>query len=125
MKQRTARPGARTARISAATDDAKAKVQASPAVAGLVAFGAGAAVAAVLPPSRRERRLARELKQRAEPLKENAVQLGRDLTDELQRVAQERVDRTKQETVRAVWDQVRDQAKTTISKSRQPSQSSR
>lgn len=121
MKQRST-GSTKTGRVTASTSGARAraKVQSSPAVAGLVAFGAGAAVAAALPASRRERRLAQELKQRAEPLKDHAAQWGRDITDELQRMAQETADRTKQEAVRAVWDQVKGQAKTTMSKSKQP-----
>lgn len=76
----------------------------NPLLAGVVAFGAGFLAASTLPPTDREKRLAREAKQRIEPLQQQAIETGKVAARELQRSAQSGAERVKQRALVAAED---------------------
>jgi methyl-accepting chemotaxis protein len=61
----------------------------NPLAAGMVAFGLGLLVATVLPPSRRERELARQVQPQLEHAVQAAAESGRDVAQELKPVVQD------------------------------------
>ena len=95
VEQVTSVSGAAVEQVKAAPRQARAKSETNPLVTGLVAFGGGLAVAALLPPTDRERAAASKLKDRIEPLKQQAVQAGRSVAEDLKPVAQTSLDQVK------------------------------
>ena len=91
----TSASGAAVEQVRSAPRQARAKSESNPLVAGLVAFGGGLAVAALLPPSERERQAASRVKDRIEPLKQQAVDAGRSVADELKPLAQSSIEQVK------------------------------
>jgi hypothetical protein len=85
------------------------RAEGNPLAAGLVAFGAGVAVAMILPPSEPERRALGQARQRIDPLKQRVVETGRSVAGELQPVAQAGVERVKDRAATAA-QQIKDQA---------------
>jgi len=61
----------------------------NPLAAGLIAFGVGAIVSSLLPPSEKEREAAALLKEKAEPLVEEAKSAVSEVAHDLQEPAQE------------------------------------
>lgn len=86
------------------------QTQGNPLAAGLVAFGAGMLVATLFPPTEAEQRVASAVQERAEPLKDQAMEAGREMKDHLQRSAQESAQQVK-ETAKGAGQEVKDQAK--------------
>jgi len=68
----------------------------SPLIAGGVAFGIGALIAAAIPPSRTEREVASTVGEKIEPLKEEATAMARDVADKVQEGAKEAVEEVKE-----------------------------
>jgi hypothetical protein len=60
------------------------QTQGNPLAAGLVAFGAGMVLATLFPPTKAEQRAASAVQERVEPLKEQALEAGREMKDHLQ-----------------------------------------
>ncbi|HVE47372.1 MAG TPA: DUF3618 domain-containing protein [Acidimicrobiales bacterium] len=81
-----------------------------PLALGLLAFGAGVAVAGLLPPTERERQVAGRVKERVEPLKEQALDAGRSIVGELKPAAQAGLEQVKERAAGAV-EQVKEEAK--------------
>lgn len=79
----------------------------NPLVAGLVVFGGGYLVASRLRPTDRERTLAERAKERLEPVKQQALEAGRNMADEIKSVAEGGIGAA---TVRAVRSEVRQRA---------------
>ena len=71
-------------RVTDLPSEATRQTQGSPLGAGLVAFGAGLVLAAVIPPSEPEKQVAAKVKDAAEPLVEDAKEMGKELASTLQ-----------------------------------------
>jgi hypothetical protein len=98
----------------------KRQTQGSPLAAGLIAFGAGALAAAVIPSTRRERQAAARLQQEAEPAIEQLKHVGGQMADDVKGAARQAVEEVKStaqesahtvaEEAKGAADQVREQA---------------
>ena len=60
------------------------QTQGNPLAAGLIAFGAGLLLATAFPPTEAEQRAAGALQERVEPIKDQALEAGREVKDHLQ-----------------------------------------
>jgi histone H3/H4 len=60
------------------------QTQGSPLGAGMMAFGAGLVIAALIPPSEPEQQVASKVREAAEPLVEDAKEMGKELASTLQ-----------------------------------------
>jgi uncharacterized protein YjbJ (UPF0337 family) len=85
------------------------QTQGNPLAAGLVAFGAGMLLATLFPPTEAERRAASAVQERVEPLKDQAVEAGREMKDHLQQSARESAEQVKQ-TASEAAEEVKGQA---------------
>ena len=75
----------------------------NPLAAGLIAFGAGALIGSLLPPSRAEEELAGQLRENfEEPVKQQFQQAGQEMKGGLQEHAQRAVEDTKQSAQQAM-----------------------
>jgi ElaB/YqjD/DUF883 family membrane-anchored ribosome-binding protein len=83
---------------------AKSQVNGNPLAAGLVALGVGALIGSLLPSSDREQQAATALKEKAEPLVDEAKGVARQTADNLKPQAQE--------AAQSVKDQATDSAQT-------------
>ena len=93
----------------------RAQTQGNPLAAGVIAFGAGLLVAYVVPSSRPERRVARQVRKQAEPVVAELTEAGREVADDLTSHAREAADEVKQaatESARQVADDAKDKAQT-------------
>ncbi|MFA9430819.1 DUF3618 domain-containing protein [Egicoccus sp. AB-alg2] len=82
----------------------------NPLAAGLVAFGVGALVGSLLPPSRAEQELASELRDNFEdPVRQQVQEAGQEMKTQLQEHAQHAMEDTKQSAQQAV-EETRSQA---------------
>lgn len=75
--------------VSGAPSAAKRKTQGNPLAAGLIAFGAGVLISALIPASDKETELAGDLKERAEPLKQEVSDMAKDVAGNLKEPAQQ------------------------------------
>lgn len=71
-------------RVTDLPAEASRHTQGSPLGAGLIAFGAGLVLAAVIPPSDAEKEVASKVKDAAEPLVSDAKEMGKELASTLQ-----------------------------------------
>lgn len=67
----------------------------NPLAAGAVAFGSGIAIAALLRPTGSEKKAASRVRQRVEPIKQKAIEAGKNVAGEVQPLAQNRINRVK------------------------------
>jgi gas vesicle protein len=74
---------------SSLPDTARSQTQGNPMAAGLIALGAGWLLGSLLPASAKEREAAAAVKERAQPLVEEAKEMAKDTADELKQPAQE------------------------------------
>jgi gas vesicle protein len=77
------------------------KAQGSPVAAGLIAFGAGLLVSALIPPSEKEREAAQAVKEAAQPLADELGQAAQDVAEHLKEPAQEAVQNVKDSAMEA------------------------
>ncbi|WP_426005159.1 DUF3618 domain-containing protein [Paenarthrobacter sp. NyZ202] len=77
------------------------KAQGSPIAAGLIAFGAGLLVSALIPPSEKEREAAQAVKEAAQPLTEELSHAAKEVADHLKEPAQEAVQSVKETATEA------------------------
>ncbi|MFJ4267823.1 DUF3618 domain-containing protein [Paenarthrobacter nicotinovorans] len=77
------------------------KAQGSPIAAGLIAFGAGLLVSALIPPSDKEREAAQALKEAAQPLTEELSHAAQEVAEHLREPAQEAVQNVKETATEA------------------------
>lgn len=75
--------------VAGAPAAAKRKTQGNPLAAGLIAFGAGVLISALIPASEKETELAGDLKERAEPLKQEVSDVAKDVAGNLKEPAQQ------------------------------------
>jgi len=97
--------------IKDAPDVVRQQTQGSPMAAGAIAFGAGFLFAAIFPASQSEQRVAQDLMDRAEPLKDELAAAGREVADHVKGAAQDAVEEVKStavESKQAIADTVRD-----------------
>ena len=69
----------------------KSKTRGNPLAAGVIAFGAGMLVSALIPSSDREQQAVSALKERAEPVKQQLTDVAKEAADNLKQPAQEAV----------------------------------
>lgn len=74
---------------SAAADKARAKTRGNPLAAGLVALGVGWLVGSMLPASEKEKQAAGSLKEKAQPLVDEAKNVAQDTAQELKEPARQ------------------------------------
>lgn len=79
----------------AAADKARRKTEGNPLAAGLVALGAGWLVGSMLPASEKEKRAAVALKDKAEPLVDEAKSVAQDTAQELKEPAKQAAESVK------------------------------
>lgn len=77
------------------------KAQGSPIAAGLIAFGAGLLVSALIPPSEKEREAAQAVKEAAQPLAEELGHAAQEVADHLKEPAQDAVQNVKDSATEA------------------------
>lgn len=87
---------------TSAPQQVRRRTRGNPLAAGLIAFGVGALVSSLIPATERERSMAADAKDAAQPLVEEAKQVAQDTAHELKVPAQEAVDSVKQRTSEAV-----------------------
>ncbi len=75
--------------VSEAPQRIEEGTQGNPLAAGMVAFGLGLLAATVLPSSRKERQLARQLQPQLEQAAQTAAEAGKDVAEELKPAVQE------------------------------------
>ncbi|TDQ01899.1 MULTISPECIES: DUF3618 domain-containing protein [unclassified Leifsonia] len=89
------------------------KAQGNPLAVGLIAFGIGALIASLIPPSTKEQELASAAKDAAQPLLHEAAEVGKQVADDLKEPAQravQSVTETAQEGVSTVKEEATDRA---------------
>ncbi|MEV8213606.1 DUF3618 domain-containing protein [Leifsonia sp. NPDC077715] len=89
------------------------KAQGNPLAVGLIAFGVGALVASLIPASSKEKELAASAKDAAQPLLQEAAEVGKQVANDMKEPAQEAVQSVKetaQEGVATVKDEATDRA---------------
>ncbi|SDG24276.1 DUF3618 domain-containing protein [Klenkia brasiliensis] len=94
--------------IAQAPDAAVQGARGNPVAAGLIAFGVGWLVSSLLPTSQKEKELAAQAEQAAQPLLENAKQVAQDAAQQLQPAAQDAlqsVQSTAQDAVQTVKEE--------------------
>ena len=96
----------------AAADKARTKAQGNPLAAGLIALGAGWLVGSMLPASDKEKRAAGALKEKAQPLVEEAKSVAQDTAQELKEPARQAAQAVKESAVEAK-DTVTDEGRST------------
>lgn len=99
-----------TEKAGAAPETLTEKAAGNPLAVGLLAFGAGMVVAGLLPPTERERQVAGLVKERVEPLKDQALEAGRTIMGELKPAAQGSLEQVKERAAGAV-EQVKGEAR--------------
>ena len=99
------------------------QTQGNPVAAGLVAFGAGMLLATLFPPTKAEQHAASALQERAEPIKDQALEAGREMTGHLQQNAQERAEQVK-ETARDAAQELKQQAQSSAEDVKEQAKSS-
>jgi len=86
------------------------QTQGNPLAAGLVAFGLGAVVASLMPPTDKERQAAAMVKEKAEPLTQEATDTARQVADNLKEPARQAAQSVK-ETATQGAQQVREEGR--------------
>ena len=94
-------------------DRVVAKAQGAPLAVGLIAFGAGLLLSALIPASSKEKELAATVKDQAQPLVDQAADVAKEVGERLKEPAQEAVTAVKdsaQESAAAVKEEVQSAA---------------
>lgn len=101
------------------------QTQGNPLAAGLIAFGLGLLVASVLPESRRERRLARQVEPQLQDAARQLVDTGRGMAEDFKPVVQEHAENlrgTATDAAHHVAEQAKDVAQATAEQAKQSGQ---
>lgn len=88
--------------VHGAAHDTVAKAKGNPLAVGLVAFGAGLVLASLIPPSRAERDAAARVKDKAQPLVDQAKDVAQDVAAHLKEPASEAAAAVKDRATEAV-----------------------
>lgn len=75
--------------VSDATHRAAAKAEGNPMAVGLIAFGAGLLISSLIPASEKEKRMAEDVKEQAQPLLDEAKSVAQEVGANLKEPAQE------------------------------------
>lgn len=89
------------------------QTQGNPIAAGLIAFGGGLLVASLIPPSEAEQRVAGQVAEQAQPLRDELQRAGQEVAEDLRSTAQEGAEQVKQrasEAAGTVQEDVRSSA---------------
>ena len=95
--------------VSGAAHTAVAKAQGAPLAVGLIAFGVGALVASLLPTSTKEKELASQVKDAAQPLVSEVGDVAKEVADNLRGPAQDAADAVRSQAMDAA-DTVKSEA---------------
>ncbi|MDN4613986.1 DUF3618 domain-containing protein [Leifsonia sp. F6_8S_P_1B] len=98
-------------KVSEVGHRAVAKAQGNPLAVGLIAFGVGALVASLIPPSQKEQELAADVKEKAQPLVQEVQGVAKQVADDLKEPAQQAAQQVK-ETAQEAASTVKDEAQT-------------
>jgi hypothetical protein len=82
--------------VTDAPDVARRHTEGNPIAAGLIAFGGGLLLASVLPKTDTERHAAQQLRPHVDAVKQQVMDAGREMKDELSSSAQDAADQVKQ-----------------------------
>jgi hypothetical protein len=96
--------------VAQAPQAVRSQTRGNPLAAGLVAFGLGAVIGSLVPSTEKERRLADQAKDAAQPLAAKAKEAGQQVVEDLKEPAQDAVQSVK-ETARDAASEVKDEAK--------------
>ena len=100
--------------VSATGETVRSKTEGSPLAAGLVAFGAGLLVAALIPPSKKETELASQAvdaaKEYGGPIADEAASIGQEVGQDLKDRAQEAAESVR-ETAAQAADRVKEEGR--------------
>ena len=77
------------------------QTQGNPIAAGLIAFGGGLLVASLIPPSEAEQRMAGQVADKAQPLRDELQRAGQEVAEDLRSTAQEGAEQVKQRASQA------------------------
>ncbi len=99
--------------VSDTTDKVARKAQGSPLAVGLIAFGAGLLLSALVPASRPEAQAAAAIKEQAQPLVEQLTAAGKEAAGNLQEPAQQALESVKSTASDAV-DTVKDEGASAV-----------
>lgn len=97
------------------------QAQGNPIAAGLIAFGGGLLVASLIPPSETEQRVAGQVAEKAQPLRDELQRAGQEVADDLKSTAQEGAEQVKQrasEAAGTVQEDVRSSASSVTDEAR-------
>jgi hypothetical protein len=108
--------------IGDAPQAVRRQTQGNPLAAGLIAFGGGLLLAALLPASDQEQHAASALQDHLEPLRERAIEAGQEIKGNLQESAQEAVESVK-ETATSAADELKGQAESATAAVKEQTQS--
>ena len=115
---------AAAAQVSDAKDRLAAKAEGNPLAVGLIAFGAGLLAASLIPASTKEKQVAAEVKDKAQPLVDEAAEVAQDVGEHLKGPAQEAATAVKDAAAQSV-DAVKAETQSAASEVKDQAQQSR
>jgi len=110
--------------VSDAKDRLAAKAEGNPLAVGLIAFGAGLLAASLIPASTKEKQVAAEVKDKAQPLVDEAAEVAQDVGEHLKGPAQEAATAVKDAAAQSV-DAVKAETQSAASEVKDQAQQSR
>lgn len=116
--------GDATGALSDAKDTVQAKAQGNPLAVGLIAFGVGLLAASLIPASTKEKHVASDLKEKAQPLVEQVTDAAKEVGQNLKEPAQDAAAAVKDAATGAV-DTVRSEATSAADEVKDQAQQSR
>jgi len=108
--------------VTNSPDMARQQTRGNPFAAGVIAFGGGLLLAALIPPSEPERQVAQKIRDAAEPLVEPAQDAARQISSAVQESGQEAVGNLK-ETAASAAQSVKDTATSKAQETKEAGQS--
>jgi hypothetical protein len=85
-----------------APDKVIEQTQGNPIAAGLIAFGGGLLVASLIPPSEAEQRVAGQVVEKAQPVRDELERAGHEVVEDLRSTAEQGAEQVKQRATEAV-----------------------
>lgn len=104
------RAGEMTDSVRQAPSAVERYTRGNPLAVGLMAVGAGALIASLLPETRQERRMAGKIQPKIEEAASEVAEVGRDVAEEVKGTAQEGMSRV-QETARSAGEEMKEDAR--------------
>ena len=84
-----------------APDKVIQQIQGNPIAAGLIAFGGGLLVASLIPPSEAEQRVAGQVVEKAQPVRDELQRAGQEVVEDLRSTAEQGAEQVKQRATEA------------------------